>query len=296
MDNHNFYFFSRLPTELRLAIWRECLPCRVIEIDQPFDELVFDLVTQTPCELRTTSATNRHPPLISRVCRESRLVASKAGHNIEKKAPKDSDWFSSGKFEKLWIDPSRDSIHLNWTPCYEPHFPNFGSALDRLAWNAAQVRGKGSFMLYYLDSDFDGDVKMEDRVGPVQELHHGAIVMRVIVVHTTFQDAARSGLFGHFGDAPIQIVDVSDELRIDAFFDFANQCESSAKQFITKRQDFHRDSAESIKATLREKLAERFGTQALPPMYPAIMFRFCPRWCNHSLKLSTNPRYPQEWR
>jgi hypothetical protein len=150
MDNQNFHFFSRLPTELRLAIWCECLPHRVIEIDQPFDEIIYDLETPIPCELRTTSA-NRHPPLISRVCRESRLVASEAGHNIEEKAPEDSDWFCSGEFEKLWIDPSRDSIHLNWTPCYEPHFPNFGSALGHLTWNAAQVRGKGSFMLDYLD-------------------------------------------------------------------------------------------------------------------------------------------------
>ena len=59
---------------------------------------------------------------------------------------------------------------------------------------------------------------MEVRVGPVQRLHHGAIVMRVIVGHTTFQDAARAGLFGLLGDAPIQIVDMSDELRLDAFF------------------------------------------------------------------------------
>jgi hypothetical protein len=82
------------------------------------------------------------------------------------------------------------------------------------------------------------------------------MVMRVIVVHTTFQDAARAGLFGLLGDAPIQIVDMSDELRLDAFFHFANQCESSAERSITQGQDFHRDSAESIKATLGEKLAE----------------------------------------
>jgi hypothetical protein len=189
MDKQAFHLFPRLPTEVRWAIWRECLPHRVIEIDQPYNELAYYWETP-PCELRTTSTINRHPPLISRVCRESRLVVSEAGHNIEK-APEDSNWFCSGQFEELRVDPSRDSIHLNWTSCYEPQFPNFGSPLDHLAWNTAQVRGKASFMLDYLESDFDGDVEMEDRVGPVQQSHCGTLVMRVLVVHTSFQRAAR---------------------------------------------------------------------------------------------------------
>lgn len=298
MDPNQFHFFSRLPTELRLAIWRECLPNRVAEIDQAFDEGIYLHDIPTPCNLWKTSAINRHPPLISRVCRESRLVATEAGHYRDEKSPPDVAWNCRIKLKKSWIDPSRDSIHLNWIPWCEPEFWHKGSALDHLAWHAAKAQG-GSFMFGYLENNWDNDVNMKDRVGAVQKLQHGTIVMRVIVAHTTFQNVARSGLFGPFGDAPVQLVGVSDEQRLDAFFAFAEKCESHAQGFLTKGQRFHRESPESIKTIVRERLAETFGAQAaqtLPPIHPAIMFRFCPCWCNHSQKLSTNPRYPQDWR
>ncbi|KAJ5808365.1 hypothetical protein N7474_009634 [Penicillium riverlandense] len=230
MENNSdqeFRFFPQLPTELRLAIWRECLPHRVVEIDNAWDEGAYLLLTPPPCKLQQTTDINRHPPVISR----------------------------------FWSD---------------------GSALDHLAWNAAQVGGRGSFMFDYLDNNFDGEVDMEDRVGALQKLQHGAIAMRIIVVHTTFQNAALTGLFGLLGDAPIQLVDVSDEPRLYAFFDFAEKCDSDAKGF-TKRQGFHRDSSETVKSILKEKLAETFGARAaqtLPQIYPAIMFRLCTRLCN----------------
>jgi hypothetical protein len=283
-NDRNFHFFSQLPTELRLIIWRHCLPHRVVELDGPFDECVYHLEEPTPCELQETSAINRHPPLISRVCRESRLVASEDRRLLDEDVPPDAQWSSPTRFTKLCIDPSRDTIHLNWTPFYVPNFWNDGSPFDNLAWNSPQVQGRGSFMFDYLQDSFPEDSDVEQRIGAMQNLQHGAVVIRVIVVHTTFQNAANSGLFGLLGDAPVQIVNVSDEPRLDALFDFAKRCESDAKRSITKRQDFQRDSPESIKALLKEKLVETFeaAAQALPPIHPAIMFRFCPLWCNHS--------------
>jgi hypothetical protein len=44
---------------------------------------------------------------------------------------------------------------------------------------------------------------------------------------------------------------------------------------------------------LKDKLADTFGAQTaqtLPPIYPAIMFRLCPHWCNHSLGVSQRVR------
>jgi hypothetical protein len=93
-------------------------------------------------------------------------------------------------------------------------------------------------MFDYLDNTFDGDVSMEDGVGALQQLRHWTIVMRIIVVHTTLENAAKTGLFGLLGDAPIQLVDIFDDLRLDALFDFAEKCESGAKGFITRRQIF----------------------------------------------------------
>lgn len=47
------------------------------------------------------------------------------------------------------------------------------------------------------------------------------VVMQFIVVHSRFEAAAATGLFGLLGDGPVQIVNVAEEARVDAFFDLA---------------------------------------------------------------------------
>jgi len=294
MENNNqeqeFRFFSQLPTELRLAIWRKCLPNRVVEIDYPWDEGVNFYPNLPPCKLQQTTNINRRGPVISRVCRESRYVALETGHYLDKGLPpEEAPWRSNLRLERTWIDPSRDTIHLNWTPCYSAGYYGDGSALDFLAWNAAKACG-GSFMFDYLDHTLDGEVYLEERFGALRklQLQQGAVVIHLIVVHTTFETAAKTGLFGLLGDACIQLVDVSDEARLNALFDFAEKCESGseAKGFITRKHDFRRQSPESVKRMLNDKLAEEFGAQAaqkLASLRPAIMFRFCPHYCNHSI-------------
>lgn len=283
-----FHFFPQLPTELRLAIWRECFPIRVAELDYPWDKASYLCLSSRPCRLQKTTDVNRCPPVISRVCRESRYVASKTGHvRGLGSPPPGAQWTSSRLLEKLWIDPSRDSIHLNWTPVYKFEYSDDGSALDYLAWSAARARGS-SFMLEYIDNAFHDEEEIDfgDRVGGLQKLQNAVVVMRVVVVHTSFEIAARTGLFGLLGDACVQIVDVSDEQRLDALFSFAEKCESKSKGFLARRQDFHRDSPEFFKTKLEETLIETFGAEVaekLPRMCPAIMFRFCPNWCNHIL-------------
>jgi hypothetical protein len=110
--------------------------------------------------------------------------------------------------------------------------------------------------------------------------------MRINVVHTTIENAAKAGLFGLLGDAPIQIVDVSDTQRLDAFFDLAEAPESTPS-FTTTRHDFHKDSPEFYETILKKKLVDVFqcqGAETLSSLYPAIMFRLCPNFCNHSFK------------
>lgn len=259
-DNNNsqeFHFFSQLPTELRLAIWRICLHNRVDEIDYPWDEGVNFYPNLPPCKLQQTTDINRRAPVISRVCHESRMVAFETGYyRDEGWPPQEAPWHSNLLVERTWLDPCRDIILLNWTPTYSAGYCGQGSALDSLAWNAAKARG-GSFMFDYLESTRDGEVDLRERIGALQKLQH--VVMHLIVVHTTFETAAKTGLFGLLGDACIQLVDVSDEARLHALFDFAEKCESEANGSITSKQDFRRQSPKSVKKILNDKLGRRFG-------------------------------------
>ena len=113
-DTQNFHCFSRLPVELRLAIWRECLPSRVVEIDYPWDDGGVFGPDPPPCKLQQTTNLNRRALMISCVCRESRLVAFEVGHyRKEGSTPEGVRWNSNIRVDKIWIDPSRDTIHLN---------------------------------------------------------------------------------------------------------------------------------------------------------------------------------------
>lgn len=146
-------------------------------------------------------------------------------------------------------------------------------------------------MFDYLDNTVDGGVNMEERIGAIQQLRQGAVVIKIVVVHTKFEAATKTGLFGLLGDACIQLVDVSDEARLNPFYDFADKCEaneSKARGLVRRPQDFRRQSPESIQKTLRDKLADTFWSQPgrnLPELSPVIMFRFCSLWCNHVLPL-----------
>lgn len=90
-----FTCFPQLPTELRILIWEFCIPRRVVEIRTPRDQVSMP----TECSgLAWTSEQSCRPPVITRVCRESREVASKTGVLM--------------RFDEryVWLDPRHDLL------------------------------------------------------------------------------------------------------------------------------------------------------------------------------------------
>lgn len=131
-----FRQFARLPTELREHIWQYCLPNRVWELMIPIDNCIFSSADNThgpwQCDLQNTCYANGSPPTISRVCRESRTVAFRAGSTLRDpddggRRPEDSFW-SYANHNRVWVDPVRDSAHLNWTDAYEPEWDYDGES------------------------------------------------------------------------------------------------------------------------------------------------------------------------
>ena len=116
-----FPLFSQLPMEIREQIWRYCLPCRVYELDTPQTRTVYvDCEKENgpwPChQLSYTTYMNGRPPLISRVCHESRSITFKTGKIIpvDESRPGEAEWVSGLDTREAWRDSLRDSAHLNW--------------------------------------------------------------------------------------------------------------------------------------------------------------------------------------
>lgn len=152
----------------------------------------------------------------------------------------------------------------------------------------------------WADSDDDSEAPAQVRkpslvqerwISAFKQLSSCLVVLQVVVVHTDLQDGARTGLFGLLGDAPIQIVPMAEEARIDECFSLAAECESRGGSVVNP-QDLERRSLQVAKQRLRDKIVWQYGTEELVEiMQPAIMFRLCTLMCNHA-GLESSPPLP----
>lgn len=305
-----FHRFLQLPLEMREDIWSYCLPYRVCEMDclimcEP--EWSDDWECGTPCRLDHTSQVNQSPPLITRVCRESRLVAFRAG-GLFRRGDRLSDAAQRYRFvyNFMWQDPARDMAHSNWTPeantmCGGPLREK--APLSYLVRQASHLSGPASLMAGILRSAslpshsrlFGGTERhpiltVEEKLDLelLKKLPVGFVVMRVIVVHCTSKAAAQRGHFGLLGDARVQVVDIAEQTKVNTLFDWAESCERHA----TVAQDFRRDGEwtvplmeQRLKARIERTYHDKQLTSALRP---AIMFRLCTQNCNNPI---TDERY-----
>lgn len=311
MVDNDFTPFSRLPTELREEIWRFCLPHRVSEIDYPADFMVYDSIdskAKLPCSLRSTSINNTRPPLLTRVCRESRRIAFESGKlftlQMSWEGLSEDEWEAGNIMDRdTWQDPSRDSAHLNWTPAYKADLgcTANGHPLISLVRESKRLNGSASIMLDYIaDSLWERDPfdepitrplesipishnKQED-LAALQLLPEWQVVVRIVIVHLDFARAAKTGLFGLLGDKPVQVLEPASSLT-SQLYELAKNCERE-EYVIATSQDFTRMSANDMDAMVKRVAFKTFHDRKLSMrMRPAIMFRLCTQMCNHSKSL-----------
>jgi len=109
-----FHPFPRLPLELRQAIWKLCVPHRVIDLDEKYQNY-YELSPR--CTGWQSHLKNARPPRLSRVCQESRAVCMQRAPNVE-----EVDVWPRGSREDhpkryFWINPSNDIVHMNVGDC-----------------------------------------------------------------------------------------------------------------------------------------------------------------------------------
>ncbi|KAH0171372.1 hypothetical protein KCU67_g2214, partial [Aureobasidium melanogenum] len=323
MADDTFHPFPQLPTELREEIWRYCLPHRVSEMDNPANFIVYftredDDNDKRPCSLGMTTFNNNHPPLLTRVCRESRRIAFQSGNwatvirekgNLHRAS--EPEWEAMNFiYYDYWQDPLRDSAHLNWTPAYDADLgcTTDGHPLKSLVQESKLLNGSASIMLDYMSDTlmelepFDKPITQQLENIPIQHdkqedlaalklLLEWLVVVRVIIIHLDFAQAAKTGLFGLLGDEPVQIVDAASPL-VSQLYELAETCERGAYA-VTAAQNFTQMSASDMDTMVKRVAFKAFHDLELPKrMRPAIMFRLCTEMCNHS---DTPGEEPKVW-
>ena len=253
-DTRTFSLFPLFPVEIRLLIWSSCLPRRVVEIDNPAHFSEWDPLRT--CTLSTTTRTNSRPPVISRVCREAREVASRAGgwtwkmiqvtgvggfdaEEGEGDSPPPYYYqFSKYRGDETWIQPGRDEVvHLHWTPA--THVDDFAEswtemekrdrAVELLWWLRRRMRIERVSIVADVVCPFRGDwvrlgnVAIQDTEAVValgREVPVGGeyeVVLEMVTVHVRLDAAVKSGLFGVAGDERVKLVGVDDWDGIERF-------------------------------------------------------------------------------
>lgn len=208
-----FRIFPQLPTEIRLEIWRQCLPERVVELDEPASHLI----AMDPdhdgyrCVSRHTALINRRPPVISRVCHESRMVALEHVDLLGERV--DAPYFGLSMGIEDWVDKTRDVLHLNYDELYDTEYPAGGGDPVRFWLSQADARARDASLTRDLFRTLVQDRKHDDLLRNRSLL----VCLRIVTIHAPLHPALESGLFGLLGDARVVLVDATDTERKERY-------------------------------------------------------------------------------
>ncbi|EED13984.1 hypothetical protein TSTA_102140 [Talaromyces stipitatus ATCC 10500] len=244
MANETFHCFPQLPPELRRMIWEHCLPYRVAQVD-PCD-VFFDgrKPEQQICDVESVTIENTRQPVIAFVSTESRQVALEQGCWLRD----ENNW---NVIKSFWFQRRRDVLHLNWTPERGDYWYRFehddgSSWVYMFLYQAHELKLPTKersmvadaiyrFNLNTLRDSYDewDDFIPKSPITKYREhesfalseiINHTAywpgyqlsidVIMAAISLHITKESAVKSGIFGLLGDAPIQLIDVGDEVRL----------------------------------------------------------------------------------
>ncbi|GAW25064.1 hypothetical protein SAMD00023353_0102770 [Rosellinia necatrix] len=211
-----FHYFPLLPAELRLKVWRYCLPFRVIEV---YDAPQASLLCAVPGIVESLPSLSLEPPIISRVCREARNVVLSRG-GIQP---------IGLKHMRAWFDTRTDIISID--PEHVLFFVLRGNGLMRrqdvsailqgyisdptipLAISSQLIEGGWECLLQCKGTQRRRSVVrwamecMSQRTECVVVLDHAA-------VHLDYDYACACGLWGLLAESSLAYVDAQDPAQI----------------------------------------------------------------------------------
>lgn len=300
-DHLTFSIFPQFPTEVRLEIWRLCLPQRVLELDYPVDETVFS-PGELPWWYRTNHKItnyNTRVPVIARVCRESRQVVFESWAELSLPEQNDPAYWSQGwrVYPEPWFDRLRTSfIHLGWFSARDIESSYNGDPIRHLIWVAAKTQHSRvsisqDFLLEHSGNATESDPwdhglwTRNELADLIRQLPEWAIVIQGSVVVTTddVHTAAATDLFGLLADSRVQIVEADDEPQMDRFLALGETpgVALSLSGFndtdeVTFSSTTVKEAIEAARRLVSECVIAIFGSEAKAPgFHTAVMFRLC---------------------
>jgi hypothetical protein len=300
MAQEAFHLFPQLPTELRLAIWRLCLPRRVLELDHGSDESGSSDVEMWHAYFSagTVVATlkNARPPVLSGINREARSVVFETWQQLPA-PPAGADWTIHGLLQGQWIDPHNVAhTHVaylcdDWTDS-SPEIQQLQYLLWAAEWARPSQASISLDVLICLRSAYDYDSGLEDVIQLLRRRREWTLVLQgPINIHCDSLSAATVDLFGLLGDAPVQIVYLDEKARLDQFLALAGRPGFRLSYIAT-------EEAIEVQLAVRDFMcSDIFGDSDLsdneriemapdaPNFRPALMFRLCTR-CECSSQIS----------
>ncbi|KAJ5370347.1 uncharacterized protein N7496_006439 [Penicillium cataractarum] len=212
-----FTLFPQLPPELRRMIWKACLPkTRIFDI-------MFPCYAYDHYRCRGSSWASREswrPPVITRVCRESRAVAHETGRVIfQEDNPNVPNYIKS-----VWSDTTTDIIAQYWAPGLEsvvfwddpdPEFFHFAETYSATMISELRLRMALSLDAMSLSSDtFDW--------ANLRQLRECFVCLEEpVMIHVSRKELLVSGLFGLLGEEYTQLVDPMDTETLKKFHHLA---------------------------------------------------------------------------
>lgn len=215
--------FSSLPAEIRIAIWRLCIP-------RCFRPLNHDIIAAQQSNQSTQIPGLCGPPYISQVCHEARQVALEHGKYYDNK----NDWTNG----KLWVDPTLDILYLNGSfdarQARDPnHTTHLAAEAKQIAIFMPWLRGRPGFMFhkgFLMNDHLVCTIVCEDQFD----------------VSMSYEEAIDMGIFGLWAEERFAFVDPSDTRTLSKLnkFQLDHGLTRCADGLLTAKKDQVRPLAE----------------------------------------------------
>lgn len=238
-NEQSFPLFPRFPGEIRIMIWESCLSPRVL---MARDQGCMHVQSEGNMEVEWSRAQKEAMrPVLLLINREARDVAFMHGRYNNQAWSRTPSW--------QWLQPCYDTFYLNSRPPISDVSKEFYSLLDEADAKNMRVAVDATHLFPFparhrpgsgipLAEPLQIHLNERDYVS-IQWLEAGGgfcVLFDAVTIHTSRREMVESGLFGHFGDAPVQVVAYNDRARLRKYVRLYEDCWLRGRDMATSHQ------------------------------------------------------------